>query len=394
MLIIEIIRHSYIRKKEIMTEEYIDLTGESKAPKRRRKKRRRRNNIIFGICLITCVMALTVDVILALMYKQEKEENALLSANNIELSEELNDAINEVNNTNNYTPEEIEAIKEESVKEHKNMVLSMFENGEPMLTILEKVYSDMIVVPDSGNYYFFEIIESLAKSTIDNSKLVYPVMNEETREYEGRISYSDDTVSIKHGVDVSKFQGDVDWDKVKNDGYEFTYIRAGFRGYEKGTLSEDEKFVDNIEGANAAGLDVGVYFFTEAITEAEGREEAEFVLELLEGHSINLPIVIDVEESANKARSRSRNLTPEERTAIVKAFCERIKEAGYTPMIYGNLKSHMRMTNIDELEEYDKWFAYYRFPLKFPYKFKVWQYSSTGRVDGINGDADLNIAVY
>lgn len=390
MLITEIIRHSYIRKKEIMTD-YTDLTGEEKVKTSRRKRRKRTRNILFVICLLICVIALTADVIFALMYKQQKDINAQLSADNSELNEELNQIIN---NSSYMTDEEIEEIKQESVKNHKDMVLGMFENGEPILTILETVYSDMIVVPDSGNYYFFEILDTLSKSVIDNKKLVYPVRNEESKEYEGRITYSDDTVSIKHGVDVSKFQGDIDWKKVKNDGYEFTYIRAGYRGYEKGKLTEDEKFVDNIEGANEAGMDVGVYFFTEAISEAEGREEADFVLELLEGHRVNLPIVIDVEESANKSKSRSRNLTPEERTAIVKAFCERIKEAGYTPMIYGNLKSHMRMTNIEELEEYDKWFAYYRFPLKFPYKFKVWQYSSTGKVDGIKGDADLNIAVY
>lgn len=371
--------------------DYTDLTGEEKVKTSRRKRRKRTRNILFVICLLICVIALTADVIFALMYKQQKDINAQLSADNSELNEELNQIIN---NSSYMTDEEIEEIKQESVKNHKDMVLGMFENGEPILTILETVYSDMIVVPDSGNYYFFEILDTLSKSVIDNKKLVYPVRNEESKEYEGRITYSDDTVSIKHGVDVSKFQGDIDWKKVKNDGYEFTYIRAGYRGYEKGKLTEDEKFVDNIEGANEAGMDVGVYFFTEAISEAEGREEADFVLELLEGHIVNLPIVIDVEESANKSKSRSRNLTPKERTAIVKAFCERIKEAGYTPMIYGNLKSHMRMTNIEELEEYDKWFAYYRFPLKFPYKFKVWQYSSTGKVDGIKGDADLNIAVY
>lgn len=371
--------------------EYTDLTGEEKVHKSRKKKRRRRNNIIFGICLITCVMALTLDIILGLMYKQEKETNEELVANNAELAEELKEVIDD----NSYlSEEEIEEIKKESVDEHKNMVLEMFRNGEQILTILETVYSDKIVVPDSGNYYFFDILENISKSVVDNTKLVYPEFDEEVRDYIGRVSYADDTVSIRHGVDVSRFQGNVEWNKVKNDGYEFTYIRAGYRGYEKGTLSEDEKFVDNIEGANAAGMDVGVYFFTEAITVAEGIEEAEFVLELIDGYNVNLPIVIDVEESANKNKSRSRNLSPEDRTAIVKAFCERIKEAGYTPMIYGNLKSHMRMTNIEELEEYDKWFAYYRFPLKFPYKFRVWQYTSTGKVDGINGDADLNIAVY
>ena len=106
---------------------------------------------------------------------------------------------------------------------------------------------------------------------------------------------------------------------------------------------------------------------------------------------IQLPIVIDVEQSSNPSKSRTKNLTPEERTDIVIAFCERVKEAGYEPMIYGNLKSHMRMTDIYKLEEYRKWFAYYRTPLRYPYKFDIWQYTSAGSVNGIKGEVDINL---
>ena len=140
-------------------------------------------------------------------------------------------------------------------------------------------------------------------------------------------------------------------------------------------------------------MDAGVYFFTEAKSVAEGREEADFVIDLLEEYeaTIQLPIVIDVEQSANPNKSRTKNLTPEERTDIVIAFCERVKDAGYEPMIYGNLKSHMRMTDIYKLEEYPKWCAYYRTPLRYPYKFDIWQYTATGSVNGVKGDCDINL---
>jgi hypothetical protein len=149
----------------------------------------------------------------------------------------------------------------------------------------------------------------------------------------------------------------------------------------------------NIEKAKAAGLDVGVYFFTEAINEKEGIEEAEFVLENLGDYKVDLPIVIDVEESAS-SDSRTKDLTQEERTKIVLAFCNRIKEAGHEVMIYGNMKSMLIMMDIEELEGYDKWFAYYKYPMRFPYKMRMWQYTAKGEVDGIKGDVDMNIAFY
>ena len=146
----------------------------------------------------------------------------------------------------------------------------------------------------------------------DFDKFVYPELNEETNEYEGELDYIDENITTRKGIDVSKFQGDINWNKVKNDGVEFAIIRVGYRGYETGKIVEDEKYKDNIEGCNEVGIDAGVYFFTEAKTEAEGREEAEFVIDLIKDYDIKMPVVIDVEESANTSKSRTRKLTPEE----------------------------------------------------------------------------------
>ena len=200
-------------------------------------------------------------------------------------------------------------------------------------------------------------------------------------------------MDTRKGIDVSKFQGKINWKKVANEDIEFAYMRLGYRGYGSGKIVLDDTFEYNIEKAKAAGLDVGVYFFTEAVNEKEGIEEAEFVLENLKDYKVDLPIVIDVEESAS-SDSRTKDLTKEERTDAVIAFCKRIKEAGHEVMIYGNTKSFMVMMDNEKLEDYDKWFAYYKYPLRFPYKMKMWQYTSSAEVDGIEGGVDVNIMFY
>ena len=235
----------------------------------------------------------------------------------------------------------------------------------------------------------------MEKNNFDLEKFTYPIYNEELKEWEGTATYMAGTEKeAKKGIDVSTFQGDIDWQKVKNSNIEFAIIRLGFRGYESGKIVLDNQFENNIVGSLEAGLDTGVYFFTEALTEQEAIEEADFVIENIKGYQINMPVVIDVEESANTQKTRTRDLTQEQRTKNVIAFCERIKEAGYDVMIYGNLKSFMIMMNIEELENYDKWFAYYRYPFHFPYKIKMWQYTAYEKIDGINGKTDVNLMFY
>jgi GH25 family lysozyme M1 (1,4-beta-N-acetylmuramidase) len=155
---------------------------------------------------------------------------------------------------------------------------------------------------------------------------------------------------------------------------------------------KDENFKDNIEGALDNDIEVGVYFFTQALTEEEAEEEADFVIDMLEAYDVTYPVVLDLEEITS-ANARTQDLTQEEYTRNCIAFCKKIKAAGYTPMIYGNLKTFLIMLDMDQLEEYDKWFAYYNTPVYFPYEFAIWQYSSKGSVNGIKGDVDLNICM-
>lgn len=206
-----------------------------------------------------------------------------------------------------------------------------------------------------------------------------------------KMSYVGENYLYRLGVDVSHYQGDIDWDAVKNAGYEFAIIRIGFRGYgEAGVMKADSKFEENIQGAQAAGLDVGVYFFAQAINEAEAIEEAEFVLQNLQGYELQMPVVYDP-ESILHDESRTDDVTGEQFTKNTKVFCETIKKAGYDPMVYCNMLWQAYELDLEELSDYPIWYADYEPTPQTPYHFDIWQYTDEGTVDGIQGNVDLNI---
>ncbi len=363
--------------------------------KEERRKRNKRKRLIRRIIMtLMTIMMLTLGgccIFLLMNYNTEKNRAIEALSQKTELEEQLNSG-------NYITVYESEKLIEEAKKETKNALLddikSRMENGDTTLTLLENLFPDKIVTADKGKYIFFDINDALAKNEFDYKDLVYPVLNEETNEYEGDVQLIENGgVSSKKGIDVSKFQGKINWKKVANDGVEFAYIRLGYRGYGSGKIVTDDMYEYNIKECNAAGIDTGVYFFTEAISEREAIEEADYVLKNIRDYKIHLPIVIDVEESAS-SDSRTKNLTQEERTNIVIAFCNRIKEAGHEVMIYGNMKSMLIMMDIEKLEGYDKWFAYYKYPLRFPYKMRMWQYTASEKVNGISGNVDMNIMFY
>ncbi|MBE5948403.1 MAG: hypothetical protein E7261_05160 [Lachnospiraceae bacterium] len=195
------------------------------------------------------------------------------------------------------------------------------------------------------------------------------------------------------GVDVSSHQKDIDWAKVKAAGIDFAIIRVGFRGYGTGAIVPDEYFTKNIEGALAAGIKVGVYFFSQAINEAEAIEEAEFVIEQLKKYKnkITYPVVYDAEDISNDT-ARTDGLLGAQITSNCIAFCDKVKEAGYTPMIYANKRWFLTRLDLTRLTNYDLWHAAYVDAPDTPYMYTMWQYSSSGKVDGINGTVDLNIS--
>lgn len=198
------------------------------------------------------------------------------------------------------------------------------------------------------------------------------------------------------GIDVSYHQGKIDWNAVKRAGVQFAFIRVGYRGWgSSGNLRIDPNFVENIRGAQAAGIECGVYFYSQAITRQEAVEEAVFVLEAIKGYQLTYPVVFDTEKDANAgARTNLANLSDADRTNFCIDFCNTIKKAGYYPAIYAS-KSWM----LDEMEPgrlsgYDFWLAHYTQQTDYPRSYQVWQYSERGRVSGISNDVDLNIGYF
>lgn len=212
------------------------------------------------------------------------------------------------------------------------------------------------------------------------------------KQTENGITYEGDSnYTIRKGIDVSYHQGEIDWNQVKNAGYDFVFVRIAYRGYgAEGTLNADSMALSNIKGAKEAGLDVGVYIFSQAVNEAEAVEEADFVLDLLDGTKLELPVVYDPEQITDD-EARTDSVTGAQFTANTKAFCERIRSAGYEPMFYSNLVWEADQFDLGRLKQYPVWYADYESVPQTPYAFRFWQYSESGTVDGINGSVDLDV---
>ncbi len=190
------------------------------------------------------------------------------------------------------------------------------------------------------------------------------------------------------GIDVSKWNGNIDWNAVKNSGVSYVIIRCGYRGSSTGALIEDPKFRSNIKGAKAAGLKVGVYFFSQAVNEVEAVEEASMALSLVNGYGLNYPVFLDVEASGGRGDGVSRDV----RTAVCKAFCATVQNSGYSAGVYANKTWLSEKINTGSLAGYKIWLAQYASAPTYAGRYDMWQYSSKGRVSGISGDVDMNIS--
>ncbi|MBP3611515.1 MAG: glycoside hydrolase family 25 protein, partial [Lachnospiraceae bacterium] len=250
----------------------------------------------------------------------------------------------------------------------------------------EELYAVRIpVVGDNGERLLVRAREEIAKNTyqVDNFKL----------DEHGFLAYYENGVKTSlTGVDVSKWQYDVDWKKVAASGVDYAMIRLGYRGTAAvGNCVIDPYFEQNIKGALDAGLQVGVYYFTQAVTEEEAREEANIVIEALKGYNVTFPVAYDTEYAEN---ARANDLSNAERTACAKAFCDTILAAGYTPVIYAGTNWGVLDMNLEGLQDYDLWYAYYGNPedVYLPYNYTMWQYTDDAVVDGVQTKVDLNIS--
>ena len=233
------------------------------------------------------------------------------------------------------------------------------------------------------NPYQVEINPNVEKHDYKDDAFVH---NGDRLSYEGDSNYT-----YRLGVDVSEHQGYVDWQALKDSGFEFAFIRLGYRGYgQEGRICLDREFHRNIQNAQTAGFDVGVYFFAQAVNEEEALEEANFVLQNLEGYTLQLPVVYDP-ESILDDEARTDNVSGEQFTKNTEVFCSAVADAGYDPMIYANMLWEAFELDLEELSEYPLWYADYEPVPQTPYHFRFWQYTNQGQVPGITGNTDLNI---
>lgn len=191
------------------------------------------------------------------------------------------------------------------------------------------------------------------------------------------------------GIDVSSWQGDIDWQQVKDSGVEFVFIRLGGRGTSEGNIYPDEMRDVYYEGAKEAGLKVGGYFFSQSITIEEAVEEAQYALEAVKDWEVDMPIVYDWEYIGDGARTDDMNSGL--LTDMVKAYCNTVREAGYDPMVYFGRSHSIDLLNLSELVDYGFWLAMYDPIMDYPYKVDIWQYTETGTVPGISGNVDINL---
>ena len=196
--------------------------------------------------------------------------------------------------------------------------------------------------------------------------------------------------TYERGIDVSAYQGKINWKKVAQSGVTFAIIRVAGRGYgESGNLYDDKRAQENYQGAHAAGLKIGAYFFSQATTPEEAVEEAEYLLEKTKDWELSMPLVYDWEYISEEARTA--NVDQQTLTDCMIAFCQRIQQAGKEPMIYFNPNHAKRMFHIEQVTDYDFWLAMYTDWMTYPYKFHMWQYTNQGTVPGVSGKVDINL---
>lgn len=247
-----------------------------------------------------------------------------------------------------------------------------------------KTTGEKIHINDStlGEIWISEL-EGVPVNKLDNSNF----SSDSTLKY---YNENGNSASVE-GVDISSYSGNIDWARVKNAGIDFAMIRIGGRGYgNDGKMYADDTALTNIQNAKAAGIKVGVYFFSQAINPDEAVEEAEYVKTLLGDTTLDYPVAYDW-EIIKDDDARTDSVTASDATANARAFCDKVKEYGYTPIIYSPSRELYFKYDLQQLADIDIWYCEYSDVPTFYYQFSMWQYSSTGTVDGIDGTVDLNV---
>ncbi len=367
-------------------EEYERDEYEPRSSSKRSRKKKKGGSLtamIFVVVLLIIAVIVAVIAAVYLLFFTKFDQNAQSADKPIYTQAQMDEELQAVRQA---ADERVNEAFDSGVEEGRRTTLTtLMENlvaTGSTISSLRPFYPDKVIVFSQGTFHFVPINTDLKLTDIDASGL-------RTND-DGIMEYVVDGETISHkGIDVSSFQGDIDWDLVRADGVEFAFIRTAFRGYGTGKFVDDEKFEDNIAGATDAGIKVGAYVFSQAINEEEVIEEAESTIEKLSPYVKNCPIVIDVEFTGDGGRMDK--LTPSERTDLILKFCEVVENAGYKPYVYYNTEMSILYVDLPRLEGIPKWYASYSSDFFYPYDIDVLQYSATGRVAGIRGDVDLDI---
>lgn len=239
------------------------------------------------------------------------------------------------------------------------------------------------VTHSDGTKEWVDIIEDMPKNDYDYSNLKYqkPVMN----------YYEEGKLVSKCGADISANQGEVDFAKLKKAGCDFVMIKIGARGYSSGNIVFDESYKDNLKAAKKAGLDIGVYFCSQAISKSEAREEADELMDAIADYDVKYPIAF-VMENVDGDMARIEALDVDGRTSVAKAFLDRVSDEGYTAMLYGDKEWLLTMIDIERLSDYDVWYAQDSSQPDYPYEFGMWQYDSDATINGVSGKVAMSIS--
>lgn len=299
-----------------------------------------------------------------------------------------------------YTEEEVQEKVEQAktnasaAQRHELLmqIQSDMESGGSTASMLRNLFSDDIVVVNGGKYYFYPILKSVPANHFQSGDF--------SLSDDGRLVYNgSDKVTLQSGVNVSEENGEIDWDLAAEDDIAFAMVDAGGRlladkgSDQAGSIVQDEKLTENLDGALRAGLNVGVAYHLGAVSEEEAEEEAAQLIETLLPYQdrITYPVAVCVSVPSETDRTAGQSKT--DWTKYVTDFCRDLEEAGYQPMIYGNLAAFVMMLDMDDLKRYDKWIANTGASLYFPYEFSMWQYSVTGTVQGISTEVGLDVSL-
>lgn len=259
----------------------------------------------------------------------------------------------------------------------------------PESSLQEIIASEAPIDPGRETYTYLDQAGNLFTAALDTEAIACAYDQSGFYRDGGLFYYEDANYTCEQGIDVSSYCGEIDWTKVRNDGIKFAFIRIGYRGYTEGGIFIDSMFDSYIRGAASNGIETGVYFFSQATSEGEAIEEADFVIDQLKRYHITLPVVFD-EENVGEPDARTNTITDTQFTKNAKAFCERIKDAGYQPAVYCNEFWQAYRLDMSEFNDTLIWLADFRDYPQSPYHYEYWQYTYKGKVDGIPEDVTVD----